>query len=39
MPRDGVAGVPPEYASQVLDNTLRLLATLTTCEEISAAWR
>ena len=39
MPRDGVAGVPPEYANQVLDNTLRLLATLTTCEGIAEAWR
>jgi nicotinamidase-related amidase len=39
MPRDGVAGVPPEYAAQVMDNTLRLLATLTTCETISEAWR
>jgi nicotinamidase-related amidase len=39
MPRDGVAGVPPEYAAQVMENTLRLLATLTSCETISDAWR
>jgi biuret amidohydrolase len=38
MPRDGVAGVPPEYAEAVLDNTLSLVATLTTVDEILATW-
>jgi nicotinamidase-related amidase len=38
MPRDGVAGVPAEYAQAVLDNTLSLVATLTTTEQILAAW-
>lgn len=34
MPHDGVTGDPPEYAKMVLEHTLRLLATITTCEEI-----
>ena len=39
MPRDAVAGVPAEYAQAVIDNTLALVATLTTTAEILAAWR
>ena len=38
IPRDAVAGVPPEYAQAVLDNTLRLLCTLTTTAEVLEAW-
>ena len=38
IPRDAVAGVPREYADAVLDNSLSLIATLTTCDEILAAW-
>jgi nicotinamidase-related amidase len=38
MPRDAVAGVPEEYAAAVLDNTVRLLATLPTSDEVVAAW-
>jgi nicotinamidase-related amidase len=38
MPRDAVAGVPAEYARAVLDNTLALVATLTTTDEVLAAW-
>jgi nicotinamidase-related amidase len=38
MPRDAVAGVPAEYAQQVLDNTLALVATLTTTDDVLAAW-
>lgn len=38
MPRDGVAGVPPAYADAVLDNTLALVATLTTTTDVLAAW-
>jgi nicotinamidase-related amidase len=38
MPRDAVAGVPREYADAVLDNTLHLVATLTTTAEVVAAW-
>jgi len=38
MPRDAVAGVPAEYAQAVIDNTLALVATVTTTAEILAAW-
>ena len=38
IPRDAVAGVPASYADAVLDNTLALLATLTTTDEIVSAW-
>jgi nicotinamidase-related amidase len=38
MPRDAVAGVPAEYAQAVLDNTLHLIATITTTDEILSAW-
>ena len=38
IPRDAVAGVPREYADAVLDNSLSLIATLTTSDEILAAW-
>jgi biuret amidohydrolase len=39
MPRDAVAGVPADYAQAVIDNTLALVATITTTDEIVAAWR
>ena len=39
IPRDAVAGIPESYARDVLDNTLSLLATLTTTDEILAAWQ
>jgi biuret amidohydrolase len=38
MPRDAVAGVPAEYAAAVVENTLSLVATLTTTPEIISAW-
>ena len=38
LPRDAVAGVPQEYADAVIDNTLSLLATLTTSDELIRAW-
>jgi biuret amidohydrolase len=38
MPRDCVAGIPTDYADAVLDNTLALIATLTTSDEIMATW-
>jgi len=38
IPRDAVAGVPAEYADAVLDNTLHLVATLTTADDVLAAW-
>jgi len=38
LPRDAVAGVPSEYAEAVIDNTLSLLATVVTTDEVVAAW-
>jgi nicotinamidase-related amidase len=36
--RDAVAGVPASYAGQVIDNTLSLLATVLTTEQLIANW-
>jgi biuret amidohydrolase len=36
LPRDAVAGVPPDYAEAVLDNTLALLAELVTTDDVIA---
>ena len=38
LPRDAVAGVPASYAELVIDNTLSLLATITTTAAVAAAW-
>ena len=38
IPRDAVAGVPVEYAELLLDNTYRMLANITTTDEVLAAW-
>jgi len=38
LARDAVAGVPSAYADAVIDNTLSLLATVTTTDEVLAAW-
>jgi nicotinamidase-related amidase len=38
VPRDTVAGIPRAYADAVLDNTFPLIATLTTVDELLAAW-
>ncbi len=35
---DAVAGVPADYTRAVLDNTMALLATVVTTEELLAAW-
>ncbi|MBM3673959.1 MAG: cysteine hydrolase [Actinobacteria bacterium] len=39
IPVDAVAGVPAEYAQSVIDNTLSLVATLTTTADVLASWR
>ena len=36
--RDGVCGVPREYADAVLENSLSLLATIVTADEVIVAW-
>mgnify|MGYP001598922958 FL=1 len=38
MPRDAVAGVPAAYGEAVLNNTLALLCTLPSTDEVVAAW-
>ncbi|WP_066902966.1 cysteine hydrolase [Mycolicibacterium houstonense] len=39
LPRDAVAGIPKTYADAVIDNTLSLLATVTTTEDLLRAWQ
>jgi biuret amidohydrolase len=39
LPRDAVCGIPHDYADAVIDNTLALLATVTTTDELMAAWQ
>lgn len=38
IPRDAVAGTPDDYVEAVVQNTLRLLATITRADEVIAAW-
>jgi nicotinamidase-related amidase len=38
LPRDAVAGVPTDYADAVIDNTLSLLATVTTSDAVLDTW-
>jgi nicotinamidase-related amidase len=38
LPTDAVAGVPADYAASVIENTLTLVATLTTSADVVAAW-
>jgi len=38
VPRDAVAGLPEEYGEQVIEHTLKVIATVTTTEAILAAW-
>jgi biuret amidohydrolase len=39
LPRDAVAGIPTAYGDAIIDNTLSLLATVTTTDELIQAWR
>lgn len=39
LPRDAVAGFPAEYGAAVIDNSLSLLATVTTTDDLLRAWR
>ena len=38
IPRDAVAGIPADYADAIVDNTISLLATVTTTSDLIAAW-
>ena len=39
LPRDAVAGIPQDYSDAIIDNTLALLATVTTADAIVDAWK
>lgn len=39
LPRDAVAGIPTDYGNAVIDNTLSLLATVTTTDALIGSWR
>ncbi|MSO88165.1 MAG: cysteine hydrolase [Acidimicrobiia bacterium] len=38
LPRDAVCGIPGPYADAVIDNTLALLAAVTTTDELMTIW-
>jgi biuret amidohydrolase len=38
LPRDAVCGIPREYADAVIDNTLALLATVLTTDDLLEIW-
>lgn len=38
LPRDAVCGIPQDYADAVIDNTLALLAVVTTTDALLATW-
>lgn len=38
VPRDAVAGIPDDYADAIIDNTIALLATVTTTSDLIATW-
>jgi nicotinamidase-related amidase len=39
LPRDAVCGIPRDYADAVIDNTLSLLAAITTTDDLVAIWK
>ncbi|QTZ90625.1 cysteine hydrolase [Streptomyces auratus] len=39
VPADAIAGVPAEYTPAMVRNTLALVATITTTQEVLAGWR
>jgi len=39
LPRDAVCGIPREYADAVIDNTLALLATVLTTDDLLDIWK
>jgi nicotinamidase-related amidase len=39
VPRDAVAGIPTEYGEAIIANTLSLLATITTTDELINLWK
>jgi hypothetical protein len=39
VPSDAVAGIPTDYGAAVIANTLSLLATITTTDDLLRVWR
>lgn len=39
LPRDAVAGIPTEYGQAIIDNTLSLLSTVTTTDDLIDVWQ
>ncbi|MDT5255951.1 MAG: biuret amidohydrolase, partial [Mycobacterium sp.] len=39
LPRDAVAGIPTEYGEAVIANTLSLLATIATTDDLLGVWK
>jgi len=39
VPRDAAAGIPTDYATSIIDNTLSLLATVTTTDDLIEVWK
>jgi biuret amidohydrolase len=39
LPKDAVAGIPTEYGAAIIANTLSLLATITTTDELLQMWQ
>ncbi|MGW1888285.1 cysteine hydrolase [Streptomyces sp. NPDC002133] len=39
VPGDAIAGVPPEYTPAMIRNTLSLVATVTTTDDVLACWK
>ncbi|HET6735927.1 cysteine hydrolase [Mycobacterium sp.] len=39
VPRDAVAGIPADYATAIIDNTLSLLSTITTTDDLLDVWK
>jgi nicotinamidase-related amidase len=39
IPRDAVAGIPADYGAAMIANTLSLLATITTTDDLLQAWQ
>jgi nicotinamidase-related amidase len=38
VPRDAVAGIPADYGNAIIDNTLSVLATITSTDELLQTW-
>ena len=39
IPREAVTGTPDDYVESVFEHTLRLLATVTTVDQVVQAWQ